>query len=176
MTNNSNMPTKDELDELLSYDPETGKLTWINPPTTSIKAGTEAGSINVDGYIKVAFRRRSLLAHRVAWTIFYGSPPDGVIDHINHIKTDNRICNLRSCSVSENGRNRRSRFGVKGIARLKNGRFQAQIKGDKGYRYLGTFASIEEAARAYDLAAIEEHGQFAHLNNPQPQAKDAHHD
>jgi len=104
-----------------------------------------------------------------------GDPVEFVIDHINHNGLDNRKENLRICTLSQNSQNciktkptkylyKGIRFrGKKAVARP----YSAQLTcGNKNY-YLGIYATIIEAARAYDAKAIELFGEFACLNFPE---------
>jgi hypothetical protein len=138
----------------MRYDPETGKL-W-----------REAGSSDGRGYIYVQFQKKHHLAHRVAWFLHYGSWPDGLIDHINGNKSDNRIKNLRLANFSENqlNRNRTSSntSGHKGVSYHKHRkRWQALISVDGKNKFLGSFNTALEAADAYNEAALKYHGEFA---------------
>lgn len=99
------------------------------------------------------------------------APAGFVVDHADHDALNNRRANLRVCSQQENSRNRglTKRTGTKGIFQRSNGRWCAQIKLGAGERqkWLGTFATAEEAARAYDAAALLHFGEFAFLNFPE---------
>ena len=92
---------------------------------------------------------------------------DRVIDHINHDVLDNRKSNLRVCTMKENmmnkSKNRTSLY--KGIKRQKTN-WSARINFNKKSYHLGCFATAEEAARAYDKAALSFYGEYAHLNFP----------
>lgn len=89
-------------------------------------------------------------------------------DHINHDGLDNRRINLRPATVAQNAQNRRryssNTSGFKGVY-LEHGRWRAHI--GHPHRHLGCFATKEEAARAYDAAALAMWGEYAHLNFPQ---------
>jgi hypothetical protein len=108
------------------------------------------------------------------------APDDLEVDHIDHDGLNNRRSNLRFATHAENCRNRRlpanSTTKVKGVTRdLSGWRYLAKIMLDGKTRYLGTFDSPHEAGTAYDLAAVELHGEFA-LTNAQirAQAESAH--
>lgn len=94
---------------------------------------------------------------------------DGFVDHINGNGLDNRRDNLRLATSSQNGINRRKALGTtsryKGVTwSKKDQRWCAQIKRNGKNRFLGSFRSEEEAAKAYDAAARELFGEFAKLN------------
>lgn len=101
------------------------------------------------------------------------SPPDGmVIDHINGDGLDNRRCNMRITTVTQNNRNRgkgrNNSSGFKGVywSSVEN-KWRVQIRNGKGKVWIGKFNDLTEAARAYDKAARELHGEFAVLNFPE---------
>lgn len=93
----------------------------------------------------------------------------GVIDHVNGNGLDNRRTNLRPASYRENERNKPGRGAVayKGVSRAPRG-FRARIRVDGRERFLGRFSTAEEAARAYDRAALEVDPAHAWLNFPPP--------
>ena len=103
--------------------------------------------------------------------IVAGATNGFVVDHISHNTLDNRKSNLRVCTGADNKRNRpapsNNTLGYKGV--VKSGkRFYARIgNGRSKHQYLGSFSTIEEAARVYDRAAKEKHGEFAVLNFPE---------
>lgn len=106
-------------------------------------------------------KRHGMLMHR----LIANTPPGMQTDHVNHDTLDNRRQNLRVCTPKQNGRNRRSTnpTGYKGV-RHRCKRWSAEIRIDGNKTFLGTFDSPEEAARAYDRAALAHWGEFAHLN------------
>jgi len=97
------------------------------------------------------------------------------IDHMNGNGLDNRRANLRPATRAENGRNSRRRVdntsGFKGVVFDKpRGKWRSRIRVDDGRIHLGMFTDPIAAARAYDAAALEHHGEFASLNFPQEDA------
>lgn len=138
----------------------------------------------VSGYSWLADRRRRTTyayAHvRVSAGVWVNlklhrlilAAPDGYeVDHINHDGLDNRRANLRICSPSQNRGNARIRStnttGFKGVSKPRNNpKFLASITVDGRSQYLGSFATAEEAARAYDASALQKWGVYAHLNFP----------
>jgi hypothetical protein len=90
-------------------------------------------------------------------------------DHRNGDGLDNRRENLRLADASLNQANRirlRGTSGYRGVTRHKCGRWQAAIKVRGQHRYLGLFSKPEEAAQAYDAAALAAWGEYARPNFP----------
>lgn len=99
--------------------------------------------------------------------------PDQQVDHINHDTLDNRRANLRFCTQGQNQANRRkdvdSTSPYKGVSwHRRNRKWIASIKGPGGRIHLGYHKSAIDAARAYDKAAVELWGEFAHTNGIEP--------
>lgn len=115
--------------------------------------------------------QRTERVHRLVIEAFAGAAPGMVTDHINGDRTDNRLANLRAATSSQNGMNKgllaHSTTGFKGVTFYHRDRnWRAYIKVDRRQRHLGYYADAESAARAYDDAARELHGEFARLNFP----------
>ncbi len=97
--------TAEYLRSILHYDQETGIFTWKVRTARRVKAGDVAGCSDGDGYRLIKVQSRLYKAHRLAWLYIHGSWPKDQIDHINRIRTDNRIANLREVSNKQNLQN-----------------------------------------------------------------------
>jgi hypothetical protein len=99
------------------------------------------------------------------------NPRNKDIDHKDGNKLNNSRANLRACSKSQNGSNRRihhtNNSGYKGVCRHSSGKWQATIGANGRYTYLGLFDTPAEAAVARDREAIRLHKEFARLNFPE---------
>ena len=132
-----------------------------------------AGNTDKDGYRRIKIGGRLYFAHTLAWRICHETWP-ALIDHINGDRSDNRIANLREATVAQNIANqkrpKRNTSGFKGVSHTKKGAvgrpWAANISHGNRKRWLGSFATKEEAAKAYDAAALELHKEFANLNFP----------
>ena len=155
--------TAERVREIFSYDPDTGILTWKDPSKFSNrKAGTAAGYKAHNGYMQLKVDYRLYLAHRLVWLYVHGEWPVNDIDHINGVRDDNRVANLRDVSRQVNLQNQRkashgpirnpSNTGLLGTYFNKRRRsFIAHISNPitGKYEYLGGYATAEEAHDAY---------------------------
>jgi len=150
--------TQKQLKEKYTYNPDTG-LFYTNKDWGKFKKGTAVGYIHKNGYIIVDVivkgRTKKYKAHRLAWLYMYGKFPnkDLVIDHINQIRTDNRIINLRVVNKSMNRRNCSTNSlntsGVTGVTYQKDrNRWYAYIKINGKMKSLGRHKTFEEAVIA----------------------------
>jgi hypothetical protein len=152
-----------DISQAIEYYASIGVFRWRVSPSIRVSAGSLAGSVGGDGYWQIQYRGRKYIGHRLAWFLMTGVWPAGQIDHRNGDKLDNRWCNLRLASSSQNCANTRSRgFLPKGVTlHRQTGKYQAQIKkGGKNF-YLGLFESPIEANAAYAQKARELFGDFA---------------
>lgn len=165
------MVTLERLKELLDYCPETGVFRWRNSGK-GVKASKDrvAGCLSESCrgmvYVKIRVDRKLYYAHRLAWLYMTSEMPKKEIDHQNRNGLDNRFCNLRIATSSNNKANRASRSSnpYKGITK-RGKKWIAQIhKKGTPYQCLGVFSTPEEAAVAYDAAAVVVHGEFAATN------------
>lgn len=161
------------LRELFEFDAKTGHLIWRSRPVEDFAtvlewsdfntqfAGTVAGCINGNGYREISIDGKKPKAHRLIWAYVNGDIPAGMqIDHINGIRDDNRLENLRLVTNAENRRNQSMRSdnssGVMGISWHRLGRkWQANIKIDGRSKHLGLFDTIEAAAAARARAEVK---------------------
>jgi hypothetical protein len=160
--------TQKKLREIFDYD-ATGRFIrkvsrggWL--------AGTIAGTVRADGYVKIEIGRRSYYGHHLAWLYVYGTLPKGSLDHRDGNRANNAITNLRLAAYALNARNRRVHknkvVGLKGVTKLISNtgaiRFQARITVDKKTIHLGSaYKTPEQAHAAYCAAATAHFGVFA---------------
>lgn len=162
--------TEKIIKDCLWYEPETGRLLWIKKINKNTIIGAEAGSTSGKRYRHLKVQGVNLLAHRVCWFLYYNTWPSGVLDHINGDTLDNRIVNLRDADLNQNSQNRRavSLSGYKGVQAEKStaNPWKASIRVRGKLSHLGMFKTAEQAAEAYDAAALMHFGEFAKLNFP----------
>lgn len=167
------------LRQRLRYEPETGKLFWLDyegvPQSWKARwVGKEAFTyVSDQGYRHGCICTIPYRAHRVAWAIYHGMWPTNQIDHVNGVRADNRIVNLREVSNQDNLRNatlsKKNTSGTTGVTwDRKNSMWKAQIMVDGRCIHLGYFDNLEEAAAARAEASrlygfTERHGLPANV-------------
>lgn len=149
--------------DAITYNPITGEIRWAMSRPGRAVAGRIAGRKHRDGYWRVNVLGKEYLAHRLAWLLAFGSWPVNQIDHINGIRDDNRLSNLREASAGDNAKNSglysSNRSGARGVCRRK-GRWVAQIQVNGQRLHLGSFPTIEAASATYKARAKQEFGAF----------------
>lgn len=146
--------TVERLREVLAYTPETGEFRRNTKTGKSSAVGAVAGRVNCpSGYVVIGIDGRTHAAHRLAWLHVFGVWPNEV-DHINGIRHDNRLANLRECTRAGNQQNRVSKAGASsthlGVSFEKDRRkWCANIRSFGKVHKLGRFANEEDAAAAY---------------------------
>lgn len=155
------MITQAELRSLVHYDADTGIFTRLKSKRGDT-VGKQMGTMTDIGYVLVWVAGKLQKAHRMAWLYTHGELPNLDIDHINGVKNDNRIVNLRLASRAENNQNRRNHNKnnsnrVIGVTRNKFGKYVAAITLNYKAIHLGCFDTIEEAAAAYRKAKTAYH-------------------
>lgn len=162
------MPDLVSIRAVLDYCPDTGVFTWSKDVNRRSK-GSVAGGRDQTGYWIIGVNRQQYKAHRLAWLLHYGTNPEGEIDHLNLIKTDNRIANLRDASRFGNQQNfpklSTNTSGYKGAHFDKQSkRWRGTIQANGKRHHLGWFPDAETAGKAYDEASRRLHGTFARPN------------
>lgn len=148
--------TAQRLRELLDYDAEAGLFTrkvWRGG-TSRVGSVTGNKANCTLGYCQISVDGRLYFAHRLAWLYVHGDWPKHNIDHINGVRNDNRIANLRDVDQRTNIENQRRRrrdnsSGVMGVYEHKPGQYAASIRTGGKTKHLGLYASPEEAGEAY---------------------------
>lgn len=166
---------KDLLDyarEHLRYEPSSGRFFWVKVPRrVNNKAlcyvGKEAGVLHHAGYIKLTLKSRPVSAHRLAWALFIGEPP-AEIDHINGIRSDNRLENLRPATRAQNMHNAKlkkcSSSGYKNVQwdeSAKKWRVRVRVNGHR--HHVGRFESLDAAVGAARAFMLEHHHEYARV-------------
>lgn len=166
------------LQEFLSYDQDSGLLFWkprdrkhfshdrIWKAWNTKNANREAFTSRTDtGYKHGSILGKSVTAHRVAWVLYHGDWPKEHIDHINGIRTDNRIHNLREASNAQNGQNygltSKNKSGYKGVRWVpEKKKWIARVYAFNKMHHIGYYNSCEDAVAAYRAKAKDLHGDF----------------
>ena len=172
------MLTQEIIRELLDYDPETGRLFWKKRDRKWFKTdrsfkiwntknfGKEAFTcVNACDYLVSGIFGVKYYAHRIIWLYMTGSFPKEQIDHINHVTTDNRFCNLREATNQENSQNqslhKNNKSGQTGVWKDEvYHKWRAYIRGKR----ISHFDTFEEAVAARKVAELncgfhENHGK-----------------
>lgn len=155
------MLTADRAQELFSYDPSTGVLTR-RVTSGGYRAGSTAGHLKGNGYLRVSADRRTYAVHRIAWLLMTGEWPNGDVDHIDMDRQNNAWANLRECSRSENMHNTRAKSGIKGVSWdrvTRKWRASAHIHGKS--MNLGRYSCLGQAIKAYREACAAAYGEVA---------------
>ena len=145
------MITQSKLKEVLHYNKDTGIFTWVKSGR-GIPKSKQAGTTHPSGYIIIRINRKDYLAHRLTWLYINGEWPQNNIDHLNGIKDDNRIENLRNCTQLQNMQNLEIHRSGKlvGASFFKHANrwaSQIQIKGKR--IHIGYYKTEFEAHEAY---------------------------
>jgi hypothetical protein len=157
--------TQQELKQVLSYNPISGEFTWL-VKQGSVSSGATAGWPDDAGYVGIGINGKCIRAHRLAWLYMTGEFPPCFVDHKNNIKSDNRWCNLRPATRSQNMCNTVLRSnnssGYKGVSLIKaSGKWSSKIRVNGKHIWLGSFEDKESAAEAYIDAAKKYHHDYA---------------
>ena len=149
----------------VDYNPTTGELSW-KYKGHGRKIGA-IGTTNRRGYVNVMIHGRNYGVHRLAFYISTGREP-AMIDHIDRNPSNNKLSNLRECTSSENNRNRGKKSNCsspyKGVCKSR-GKWLASYRNlAKNRIFLGRFELEADAAKAYDLAVLEDNPETGATN------------
>tara|TARA_R110000868_G_scaffold208946_2_gene458505 strand:- start:270 stop:803 length:534 start_codon:yes stop_codon:yes gene_type:complete len=162
----------EQLHDMLKYNPDTGEFIWreraedFPSPLSAIRsfnsrcAGKLVYQEGHKGYRRIKLLSKRYKSHRLAWAIHHGDWPKDQIDHINGVRSDNRIDNLREASQTDNARNTRipatNMSGVIGIRWNKIiFRWVATIGVNNVNVHLGSFKDFEEAVSVRRSAEVK---------------------
>ena len=154
--------SQERLKEVLHYNPDTGLFTWKERRGGTAIEGVEAGWTNGSGYKRIAFNNVEYPGHHLAWLYMTGELPRKQLDHINGIRNDNRLSNLREATQKENMQNTRkhadNKSGYLGVYLHKHsGKFHSRIMVDGKQISLGYSDTAEAAHEAYKKAKAQYH-------------------
>jgi hypothetical protein len=159
------MISQEKLKELLDYNPDTGIFIWKVRKAIQIRIGDEAGRPDKYGYTRINLDKRQYMAHRLVWLYVYGEWPTGQIDHVNRIKNDNRLNNLRLATGSQNQANKNlssnNTSGLRGVSWHKaSQKWRATLKRKGTQKHIGFFDCKEIAYFVYSEYAESYFGDF----------------
>lgn len=158
------MLLQEQLKERLHYCELTGDFTWLKPMSNRVKKGAKAGHTN-RGYRIIGVGGVEYPAHCLAVLYVTGKYPTQDVDHKNGTTHDNRYCNLREATRSQNLLNSVKRTtntsGHKNVwFNKQRNTWQADCTIKGIYNYLGNFKIKDEAVAAYTAFARSYHGEF----------------
>ena len=157
--------TQKQLKEQFYYSPETGEFIRLKS-VGKARAGEKAGYLTDRGWLRVKINGRHYKLHRLAFLYMEGEFPEGLVDHMNNVRTDNRWCNLRKATRSQSSVNRvtggNSLTGYRGVVPCGKG-FKGKITSDGKAHTSKKFKSAEEAHKWYCRMAERLHGEFCNF-------------
>lgn len=175
------MKLKDNLDKLhsyeelfkhaLKYDRKLKRFRWRISPSQSVKAGDIAGHVLEDGYRRVTYQSILYPEHWLIWFYFKKRWPTKDLDHVNGVRSDNRVNNLREATCLQNTHNRwtagsHNMSGYLGVTTRRWGKktvvYEALIHVGLKQRHIGYYDTPQEAHEAY-LAQKRIHHPFGEI-------------
>lgn len=156
------MLTKQEANGLFEY--QDGMLYW-KISKRGVKAGSKAGSVTHEGYMRVMVNGKEYKIHRLIFLMHHGYFPE-MIDHINGNRSDNRIENLRPATNQQNQHNviapRTNTSGVKNVTWSKrNKKWCVELRVNGKHKNFGQYHDIDYAKFVANAMRYKYHGDFA---------------
>ena len=147
------MIDQETVKKLFHYDAESGMLLWRNGNGRNVKPWQQAKALNGNGYCSVKIEKKNHPVHRIIWLYVYGHFPEQDIDHKNRIRNDNRLCNLRAVSRTDNCQNislpSHNKSGHIGVSWFKNHNcWTVYVKVNKKNKWLGYYKNLDDAIAA----------------------------
>ena len=165
---NLQMPPYDELSRHIQYNPDTGIAIW-RLSRSGTAAGKVAGWCN-KGYIRIKYNQKTYLAHRLFWYLQTKEDPKNfTIDHIDQNKANNKFCNLRLATYTQQRHNiliyKSNSTGTRGICWVKSRQqYYARIQFQGKQFCLGYFKNFNEAVAVRKVKELELYGEFSPLH------------
>lgn len=157
--------TKEMVEAVLRYNPETGVFRRKDKPNAKV------GCLNQKGYLRITVFGERFVAARLAWLLHYGKWPETTVDHINGDPNDDRIANLRLAIPSQQQCNRdmqcNNSSGYKGVSLNKRREaaglapWETYITVSRVRKHLGYFSTAKDADAARCKAEAQLHGEFS---------------
>jgi hypothetical protein len=164
-------PSRAEILSVLDYRSDAGELWWRSDTSlVNLRLrGKRAGCLRPDGYWTIGIFGHCKMEHLLIWTIETGEWPDFEIDHRDTVRHNNQFVNLRPATRAQQQCNRgkqvNNKSGHKGVYwDSHRGRWHVHVRYMGHQRFVGRFDDVEAAARAYQQAVVEMHGEFARLD------------
>ena len=159
--------TQEYVRQVFNY--KDGDLFWNIKPNTRVRIGDKAGSQDAKGYLYLSLDRKKYPVHHIVFLYFNGYLPK-MIDHIDNIKNNNKIENLREATYSQNNRNvllrKDNKSGIKNVFFEKwTKKWKVMLRIDGKRKCFGRYSDVDLA----ELVAIEArnkyHGEYANHGN-----------
>jgi hypothetical protein len=155
--------TKDQLHELFEY--KNGQLFWKISLSRRVNIGNKAGCLTNTGYLSVQINKKIYRLHKIVFAMHYGYLPK-IVDHINGIKNDNRIENLREANACQNNVNigirKDNTSGSKNVRWHKsNKKWRVEVRINKKRINFGAYDDLELADLVAQEARDKYHKEFA---------------
>ena len=157
------------LNHLFTFDMKNGKVFWKNPPKLHPRMlGKEAGAKRLSGknkyYCRIKINKKAVLRSHIIFYVANGFKAKPCIDHINGNSLDDRPCNLRQATITENAWNHKFRKKSNNLPmgiRFQSNKFIARISHNKHQIHIGSFNKLDDAVNAYKQKRIELYGQYS---------------